>query len=47
MEVVKRKAESGRIWKNYEATRENEGKRPRKKQAVNYSTGFTYDKHNE
>jgi len=31
MGVVNRKAKSGRIWKNYEETREKEGKRPRKK----------------
>jgi hypothetical protein len=41
MEVVKRKAESGRIWKNSDESRENEGKLPREKQAVNLSAGFT------
>ena len=45
MEVVKRKAESGRIWKNYGETRENEGNQTQendqgKSQAVDFSTGF-------
>ncbi|MFZ4438797.1 MAG: hypothetical protein ACOYOS_10250 [Syntrophales bacterium] len=28
MEPVKRKAESGQIWKNHEATRENQEEQP-------------------
>jgi hypothetical protein len=36
MEVEKRKAESGRIWKNYGKSRENDGKgdRQRKEQKI-------------
>jgi len=30
MEAVKRKAESGRIWKNYEESGKNDGKKLRK-----------------
>jgi len=45
MDAMKRKAESGRIWKNYEETRENERKRPRGKKAINLFNRIHFDKH--
>jgi hypothetical protein len=47
MEAVQRKAESGRIWKNYEETRENEGKRSRKKTSGRSFNPIHFDKHHE
>jgi hypothetical protein len=47
MEVVKRKEQSGWIWKNYEETRENEEYLPRKKTRGKSFRQTHYDKHHE